>query len=46
MRAHLARLMRKAGVDNRIKLSMSVLGNLLIKKDGEGKGQTAERVRK
>jgi len=46
VRAHLARLMRKAGVDNRIKLSMSVLGNLLIKKDGEGKGQTAERVRK
>lgn len=26
VRAHLARLMRKAGVDNRIKLSMSVLG--------------------
>jgi len=29
VRAHLARLMRKAGVDNRIKLSMSVLGRAI-----------------
>ncbi len=31
VRAHLARLMRKAGVDNRIKLSMSVLGRSVVK---------------
>lgn len=31
VRAHLARLMRKAGVDNRIKLSMSPLGRSLVK---------------
>ena len=31
VRAHLARLMRKAGVDNRIKLSMSVLGRSMVK---------------
>jgi DNA-binding NarL/FixJ family response regulator len=31
VRAHLARLMRKAGVDNRIKLSMSVLGRSIVK---------------
>jgi DNA-binding NarL/FixJ family response regulator len=33
VRAHLARLMRKAGVDNRIKLSMSDLGRTLVQKD-------------
>jgi DNA-binding NarL/FixJ family response regulator len=32
VRAHLARLMRKAGVDNRIKLSMSELGRSLAQK--------------
>ena len=31
VRAHLARLMRKAGVDNRIKLSMSELGRSIAK---------------
>ncbi len=31
VRAHLARLMRKAGVDNRIKLSMSELGRSIVK---------------
>jgi DNA-binding NarL/FixJ family response regulator len=31
VRAHLARLMRKAGVDNRIKLSMSPLGRSIVK---------------
>jgi DNA-binding NarL/FixJ family response regulator len=31
VRAHLARLMRKAGVDNRIKLSMSVLSRSIVK---------------
>lgn len=30
VRAHLARLMRKAGVDNRIKLSMSPLGRSIV----------------
>ncbi len=34
VRAHLARLMRKAGVDNRIKLSMSDLGRSLVQKHG------------
>lgn len=33
VRAHLARLMRKAGVDNRIKLSMSGLGRSLVQED-------------
>lgn len=32
VRAHLARMMRKAGVDNRIKLSMSELGRSLTQK--------------
>lgn len=43
VRAHLARLMRKAGVDNRIKLSMSVLSHSLLQKDSEtrsGSGQS------
>lgn len=46
VRAHLARLMRKAGVDNRIKLSMSVLGKSLVKKDGEGREHVAVRIRR
>ena len=33
VRAHLARLMRKAGVDNRIKLSMSALGRSAARKE-------------
>ena len=38
VRAHLARLMRKAGVDNRIKLSMSALGRSVAEK---GHGDTS-----
>jgi DNA-binding NarL/FixJ family response regulator len=37
VRAHLARLMRKAGVDNRIKLSMSPLGRSLVKNEQNGR---------
>jgi DNA-binding NarL/FixJ family response regulator len=37
VRAHLARLMRKAGVDNRIKLSMSPLGRSLVKNERNGR---------
>lgn len=40
VRAHLARLMRKAGVDNRIKLSMSDLGRSLARE-----GQTSSSRR-
>jgi DNA-binding NarL/FixJ family response regulator len=43
VRAHLARLMRKAGVDNRIKLSMSELGRSLAKKEPASR---ADRVRR
>lgn len=45
VRAHLARLMRKAGVDNRIKLSMSVLSHSLIKKDSAARAAGAEHTR-
>ena len=45
VRAHLARLMRKAGVDNRIKLSMSPLGRSLVKSDQPGRVVGVERRR-
>lgn len=45
VRAHLARLMRKAGVDNRIKLSMSELGRSLVKEEKETRMEAASRVR-
>jgi len=45
VRAHLARLMRKAGVDNRIKLSMSVLGRSMVKDQQTGRGAGASRSR-
>jgi DNA-binding NarL/FixJ family response regulator len=45
VRAHLARLMRKAGVDNRIKLSMSALGRSLVKTDQSGRKAGAEKSR-
>jgi DNA-binding NarL/FixJ family response regulator len=41
VRAHLARLMRKAGVDNRIKLSMSALGRAVA---GKESGSRFQRV--
>jgi len=41
VRAHLARLMRKAGVDNRIKLSMSALGRSVA---GKEHGSRSARV--
>jgi DNA-binding NarL/FixJ family response regulator len=44
VRAHLARLMRKAGVDNRIKLSMSALGKS-IQKEQTGLSGAANRGR-
>lgn len=45
VRAHLARLMRKAGVNNRIKLSMSELGRSLVQK-GNGSRTGSGRTRK
>jgi DNA-binding NarL/FixJ family response regulator len=45
VRAHLARLMRKAGVDNRIKLSMSGLGRSLAKREQTSRSTGAERAR-
>ena len=46
VRAHLARLMRKAGVDNRIKLSMSELGRSMVKasKSASKTGQSGVEV--
>jgi DNA-binding NarL/FixJ family response regulator len=47
VRAHLARLMRKAGVDNRIKLSMSDLGRALEQKEpGSSLTEAINRARK
>lgn len=43
VRAHLARLMRKAGVDNRIKLSMSTLGRSLVQKEAGSRVGAMER---
>jgi DNA-binding NarL/FixJ family response regulator len=45
VRAHLARLMRKAGVDNRIKLSMSVLGRSMVKHEQTRRAAGSERGR-
>jgi DNA-binding NarL/FixJ family response regulator len=45
VRAHLARLMRKAGVDNRIKLSMSVLSHSILPKEPTSRMVT-ERARR
>lgn len=45
VRAHLARLMRKAGVDNRIKLSMSVLGRNLARKEQTDRASGGSRRR-
>ena len=45
VRAHLARLMRKAGVDNRIKLSMSVLGHSILREES-GSRVSGERGRR
>jgi DNA-binding NarL/FixJ family response regulator len=46
VRAHLGRLMRKAGVDNRIKLSMSVLSHSLLPKEIASRVGGADRVRR
>jgi DNA-binding NarL/FixJ family response regulator len=46
VRAHLGRLMRKAGVDNRIKLSMSALSLLPLPHEIAGKMGAAERARR
>jgi DNA-binding NarL/FixJ family response regulator len=46
VRAHLARLMRKAGVDNRIKLSMSELGRSLPQKGPVSRAGSTDRVRR
>jgi DNA-binding NarL/FixJ family response regulator len=45
VRAHLARLMRKAGVDNRIKLSMSELSHSILRKES-GSRTGVERARR
>lgn len=46
VRAHLARLMRKAGVDNRIKLSMCARSLFRLPQKSAGRAAGAERVRK
>jgi DNA-binding NarL/FixJ family response regulator len=46
VRAHLGRLMRKAGVDNRIKLSMSARKLFLLPHGSGGRIGAAERVRR
>jgi DNA-binding NarL/FixJ family response regulator len=46
VRAHLARLMRKAGVDNRIKLSISELGRSLVQKEPGIHAGAAGRARR
>jgi DNA-binding NarL/FixJ family response regulator len=46
VRAHLGRLMRKAGVDNRIKLSMSALSLFLLPQEVASRIGGAERARR
>jgi DNA-binding NarL/FixJ family response regulator len=45
VRAHLGRLMRKAGVDNRIKLSMSELSHSLLSGEQGARSRAPERPR-
>jgi len=46
VRAHLGRLMRKAGVDNRIKLSMSAKSLFMLPQKSTGRMNSLERVRR
>jgi DNA-binding NarL/FixJ family response regulator len=46
VRAHLARLMRKAGVDNRIKLSISPLGQSLVRNEPASRSGASDKVRR
>jgi len=45
VKAYIARLMRKTGVDNRVKLSVSALSRSLLAESGKERGATAQNER-